>query len=132
MSLKTPLMIEQHIHGAFGVDFNTASVSDVLFVAEKLLEHGIGGFFPTIVTDTVENVKRQIEIIKEASKISSRILGIHLEGVFLNKVKKGIHNEEHFLPLTVENAKKCTRIHLVYGGALLYNLSRRKRKNQTK
>lgn len=105
MSLKTPLMIEQHIHGAFGVDFNTASVSDVLFVAEKLLEHGIGGFFPTIVTDTVENVKRQIEIIKEASKISSRILGIHLEGVFLNKVKRGIHNEEHFLPLTVENYK---------------------------
>ena len=35
--IKTPLIIEQHIHGAFGVDFNTAEVEDVLFVAEKLL-----------------------------------------------------------------------------------------------
>lgn len=103
--IKTPLLIEQHIHGAFGVDFNTAEVKDILFVAEKLLEHGIGGFFPTLVTDSVENIKRQTRIIKEAAKNSKSILGIHLEGIFINPEKKGIHNPEHFLPLTVENYK---------------------------
>ncbi len=103
--MKTPLLIEQHLHGAFGIDFNTAGVNDVLFVAEKLYEHGIGGFFPTLVTDSVENIKRQIAVIKDASKSSKAILGIHLEGIFINPEKKGIHNPEHFLPLTVENYK---------------------------
>ncbi len=101
--MKTPLLIEQHLHGAFGVDFNKADVNDVLFAAKKLREHGIGGFFPTLVTDSVENIKRQTAVIKEASKKSKAILGIHLEGIFINPEKKGIHNPEHFLPLTVEN-----------------------------
>lgn len=105
MVYKTPLIIEQHIHGAFGVDFNSAKKDEVLCVADKLLKHGIGGFFPTLVTDSVENIKRQVSIIKEASKICPRILGIHLEGIFINPVKKGIHNPEYFLALTVENYK---------------------------
>ena len=102
---KTHLMLEQHIHGAFGIDFNKAGVNEVLFAAEGLLKHGIGGFFPTLVTDSAENIKRQIAVIKEASKKCGRILGIHLEGIFINAEKKGIHNPAHFLPLTVENYK---------------------------
>jgi len=35
----------------------------------------------------------------------AKILGIHLEGIFINPDKKGIHNPEHFLPLTAENYK---------------------------
>ena len=101
MVYKTPLMIESHIHGAFGVDFNTAKVDEVLLVADKLLKHGIGGFFPTLVTDSFENIKKQISVIKEASKICPRILGIHLEGIFINPLKKGIHNEKHFMELSL-------------------------------
>ena len=64
--LKTKLLIEQHFHGAFGIDFNTASVDDVLYLSKKILKYGIGGIFPTIVTDTVENTNRAIALIKEA------------------------------------------------------------------
>ena len=103
--MNKPLILEQHIHGAFGVDFNSCSVNDVLMVAEKLYERGIVAFFPTLVTDSVANINRQIAIIKEASKHSHRILGIHLEGIFINPEKKGIHNPEHFMSLTVENYK---------------------------
>lgn len=103
--MSKPLLLEQHIHGAFGVDFNACNSNDVLYVAEKLYERGIVAFFPTLVTDSVSNINRQIAIIKEASKKSHRILGIHLEGIFINPEKKGIHNPEHFMSLTVENYK---------------------------
>lgn len=102
----TPLMIEQHIHGAFGVDFNKVDdVNRIIEVADKLLRHGIGGFFPTLVTDCVENIKRQVSVIKKAAEICPRILGIHLEGIFINPKKRGIHNPEWFLPSTIENFK---------------------------
>ena len=104
--MKTPLIIEQHLHGAYGVDFNKAGVDDIVALSYKLRKIGIGGFFPTLVTDSVENTKRQIGIIKEAAAKCSGILGIHLEGIFINSAKKGIHNPEHFLPLTVDNFKK--------------------------
>lgn len=102
---KQPLLLEQHIHGAFGVDFNTANAEEVLYVAEKLVEYGIGAFFPTLVTDSIANLNRQISVIKEAAKKSPRILGIHLEGNFINPEKKGIHNPKHFLPLAVKDYK---------------------------
>lgn len=103
--MEKPLLLEQHIHGAFGVDFNTAGVKEILYVADELYKHNIVAFFPTLVTDSIENIKRQISVIKEAASKNKRILGIHLEGIFINPEKKGIHNHEHFLPLTIENYK---------------------------
>ncbi len=101
--MKTPLIVEQHFHGAYGIDFNKADVNDIVKLSNKLLQSGIGRFFPTLVTDSVNNIKHQIAVIKEAAKQTNSIAGIHLEGIFINPEKKGIHNPEHFLPLTVEN-----------------------------
>ncbi len=99
--MKTKLLIEQHFHGCFGVDFGTASVDDVLYLARETRKIGIGGIFPTLVTDSVENIKRQTKIIKTAAERQTpdmaQILGIHLEGIFINPLKKGIHNEKYFL-----------------------------------
>lgn len=105
--MKTKLLIEQHFHGCFGVDFNKASVEDVLFLSKEILKYGIGGIFPTLVTDSVENIKSAIAVIKSASEKQSgdmaKILGIHLEGIFINEKKKGIHNPTHFLKPNVDN-----------------------------
>ena len=107
--IETRLLIDQHIHGAYGIDFNKASINDMLNVSQKLFQHGIGGYFPTLVTDSVENIKKQIDIIKEAANVfqedSAQILGIHLEGLFINPAKKGIHNPKHFLPAAIKDYK---------------------------
>lgn len=105
--LKVKPIIEQHFHGAFGVDFNNASVDEVLALSQEIYKLGVGGIFPTLVTDTIENLQTQIAVIKNAAKKQdakmARILGVHLEGVFINPKKKGIHNEKHFLMPTPEN-----------------------------
>ncbi|MDD3435745.1 MAG: amidohydrolase family protein [Candidatus Gastranaerophilales bacterium] len=110
---KSKLLVEQHFHGAFGVDFSTCEAKDILFLAKKLLEHGIGGFYPTLVTEKIENIKRQIERIKTAKEQQknqpetemAQILGIHLEGIFINPEKKGIHDETLFLQPAIANYK---------------------------
>ena len=107
--MQTKLIIEQHFHGCFGIDFNKASVDDVLYLSKEILKYGIGGIFPTLVTDSVENIRKATAIIREAAKKQTpdmaKILGIHLEGIFINPEKKGIHNPEHFLAPTIENYK---------------------------
>lgn len=107
--MQTKLIIEQHFHGCFGIDFNKASVDDVLFLSKEILKYGIGGIFPTLVTDSVENIKKATAVIKEAAENQTsdmaKILGIHLEGIFINPEKKGIHNPKHFLVPTIENYK---------------------------
>ena len=107
---KSKLIIEQHFHGAYGVDFACCNENEVLDLSKKLLKHGIGGFFPTLATDSVKNIKRQIKIFKSASEKQTsdmaKILGVHLEGIFLNPEKKGIHDESQFLKLTIPNFRK--------------------------
>lgn len=107
--MKTKLLIDQHCHGAFGVDFNKADVEQILYLTKEITKYGIGGIYPTLVTDNIMNIKHQIEIIKHAAAKQTddmaKILGIHLEGIFLNVEKCGIHNPKYFLPPTIENYK---------------------------
>lgn len=107
--MKTQLLIEQHFHGSLGIDFNTATVDEVLYLAKEMTKYGVGGFFPTLVTDNIMNIKHQIEVIKEAASKQTpdmaKILGVHLEGIFLNPEKRGIHDPKYFLKPTLENYK---------------------------
>lgn len=107
---ESKLIVEQHFHGAYGVDFASCNENEVIDLSKKLISHGIGGFFPTLATDKIENIKRQIEIFKSASQKQTynmaKILGVHLEGIFLNPEKKGIHDETQFMSLNIENFQK--------------------------
>jgi len=110
--IETNALIEQHIHGGFGIDFATCDAEDFIEFAQKIINFGVCGFFPTLATDTIDNIKKQIEAIKKATEIQSKvqtpmakILGIHLEGIFINPEKKGIHNEKQLLKPTIDNFK---------------------------
>ncbi len=108
--MKVKYLVEQHFHGCYGINFNTANVDEILYLAREIFKEGIGYIFPTIVTDSIDNTKRQISGIKEAAiqqtKDMARIAGVHLEGIFLNPEKKGIHNSDWFMKPTIDNFKK--------------------------
>ena len=97
----TPGLIDQHIHGGYGIDFNTAKAEDIAYLTKELPKHGVTSLVATLMTDSEENIKRQIKEISTAMENqqadSTKIIGIHLEGPFLNPDFKGIHPDNHIL-----------------------------------
>ncbi len=109
----TPSLVEQHIHGAFGVNFNTCSCGDIINLMKKLFTLGVGTIIPTIMTDNIEKMNKQIEkiniaaeTIKKENISATEIEGLHLEGPFINMHYKGIHPEKFILETSLENIKK--------------------------
>ena len=110
---ETNALIEQHIHGGFGIDFAKCNAREYLEFSKKIIKYGVCAFFPTLATDSIDNLKRQIEEIKSAIKLQeseaepmAKILGIHLEACFINPAKKGIHDENQLLKPSIENYSK--------------------------
>jgi len=112
-----PGFVDIHIHGAVGVDVNSASVSDLRRVSELLASKGVTAWLPTLVPAKDEQYKRAIAAIEEAVAQTSvcdssvhldddnhrlksvpraRVLGIHYEGPFVNSEQCGALNREHF------------------------------------
>lgn len=108
-TIITPGLIDQHTHGGFGVNYNSCSEDSIIDIFDKYPEFGITSVVPTLMTDKKEIIKGQINKIKSVKKKlknkNSKLLGVHLEGPFLNPKNKGIHpNDDIQLP-TIQNFK---------------------------
>ena len=96
-----PGFIDVHIHGAVGVDVNTADVEGLLAVAEFLAKNGVTGWMPTLVPDSDENYRRVIGEIDKLMEVQvgrpvAQALGVHYEGVFANEAMCGALRPEFF------------------------------------
>lgn len=105
-------LIDNHTHGAFGINFNYSDYLQTVFVLKELYKRNIVGICPTLVGETPQNIQRQLALFKkikqENIKDASLILGVHLEGSFLSKEKPGIQDKNYFLDLTIDNFKNLT------------------------
>lgn len=86
-------LIETHTHGAMGYDFNNCQSEDLEKISEALLKEGVTSFMASI---TAEKHERLLELLKmyENSDVNN-LLGVHVEGPFLNPNKKGVMKEEY-------------------------------------
>ncbi|KAB8039531.1 N-acetylglucosamine-6-phosphate deacetylase [Silvanigrella paludirubra] len=92
-NIVCPGFIDIQLNGGGGAFFNdNPSIEHLKKMALAHLTFGTTSFLPTFITDDKNKIPLAISCINKAlSQKMSGILGIHLEGPFLNKEKKGIH-----------------------------------------
>ena len=108
--ILVPGFIDKHIHGANNSDSMYPTEEDILNIAKTVAKEGVTGFLATTMTQSVENIKKALSninsYIQKKVEEGAEVLGIHLEGPFINKQYKGAQPEEYILDCDVELFKE--------------------------
>jgi len=90
--IVTPGFIDVHVHGGGGSDVMDGSYDALNEMSTFEARHGTTGFLPTPYTDSQERLLASVKAIETAMKRGTsggEILGIHLEGPYINIERKG-------------------------------------------
>lgn len=101
-----PGFIDVHTHGAYGFDTMDGNAQDVVNMVHEQISEGITSVFPTTMTQSVENISNAMVAINEAAKQEPAIVGVHLEGPFINPHFKGAQPEQYIIAPSQELVQK--------------------------
>ncbi|HDZ9462436.1 N-acetylglucosamine-6-phosphate deacetylase [Vibrio cholerae] len=96
----SPGFIDLQLNGCGGVMFNDEITAETIDIMHKAnLKSGCTSFLPTLITSSDENMRQAIDAAREyQAKYPNQSLGLHLEGPYLNVMKKGIHSVDFIRP----------------------------------
>ena len=98
-AILAPGFIDVQLNGCGGVQFNdtaeAVSVETLEIMQRANEKSGCTSYLPTLITTSDDLMKQGVRVMREyLAKHPHQALGLHLEGPWLNMVKKGTHNPE--------------------------------------
>ncbi|MBP1971182.1 N-acetylglucosamine-6-phosphate deacetylase [Virgibacillus natechei] len=103
-----PGFIDGHIHGANGADVMDATADALDTMATALPKEGTTSFLATTITQSPENIEAALQNVAtyETKRGQAEIIGMHLEGPFIEGSKKGAQPIEYICKPDIEQFKK--------------------------
>jgi N-acetylglucosamine-6-phosphate deacetylase len=110
--LLVPGFIDTQVNGGGGVLFNEAPTPETIStIGRAHRAFGTTGFMPTLISDDLSVIRAGIEAVDQAIAADvPGVLGIHIEGPFLNEHRKGIHDSEKIRALDEEGLAVLTSL----------------------
>ena len=116
--LVLPGLIDIHSHGAVGHDFSDGNIEGLQKILTYQYAHGITSYCPTTMTLPRERLLKIFHGIRDcetnienreniSERNLSRIVGINMEGPFLDPAKKGAHRGEDIAAPDVDFFREC-------------------------
>lgn len=101
-NILIPGYFDIQVNGGGGALFNdNPSVEAIKIIGNAHRKFGTTSFLPTLISDDLAKIEAAISAVDEAiGKNVPGVVGIHIEGPFLNEQKKGIHDAGKFRQLT--------------------------------
>ncbi len=102
-----PGFIDVHVHGGVGHETMDATPDALRALAQFYAQNGVTSFLATTWTESREAIMAALEVIAELQgpqPNGANMLGAHLEGPYLNAVKRGAQNPRHFRTADREEA----------------------------
>jgi N-acetylglucosamine-6-phosphate deacetylase len=98
-NLLLPGFIDTQVNGGGGVLFNDIpSVDAIRTIGEAHRKFGTTGFLPTLISDDLHVIESALAAVRAALSPANGaacvpgLLGVHIEGPFLNPERKGVHD----------------------------------------
>ena len=97
-----PGFIDVQVNGGGGALFNDAPTRETIAaIGRAHYQYGTTGFLPTLISDHLDLCEQGIAAVSRAMADQvPGVLGIHIEGPFLNPQRRGIHDANRILTPT--------------------------------
>ena len=104
--------IDTQVNGGGGVLFNDQpTVEGIAAIGRAHRRFGTTGFLPTLITDDFAVIRRAVAAVDAAIAAGvPGVLGIHIEGPFLNPARKGAHDAAKMRALDAEGFEILTAL----------------------
>jgi N-acetylglucosamine-6-phosphate deacetylase len=120
--LLLPGFIDVQVNGGGGVLFNdNPNPETIRAIGAAHRRFGTTGFLPTLISDDVDTIGRAIAAVQSAlDQGMPGVLGIHIEGPFLNWARRGVHDSKH---LRLLDTSLVTLLSRLRGGRTVLTLA---------